>query len=366
MIPIVKPLIGDEEIEAVVRVLRSGMIAQGEEVYAFEREFASYVGVKHGVAVSSGTAALDIALKALGIGEGDEVITTPFTFIASANAILFQRAKPVFADIDSRTFNLDPGDANEKITSKTRAILVVHLYGQPADMKAFTEIAEDHNLLLVEDCAQAHGATFNGRMVGSFGHVAVFSFYTTKNIITGEGGMVVTNSDEVAWKARLLRDHGQAEKYHHVELGYNLRMMNIQAAIGRVQLKKLNLWNEIRSRNASLLTSGISRVKGLTPPYVDGRVKHVWHQYVVRVEDDFKLRRDELTEYLRVKGIETSIHYPIPIHWQPLYQRLGYPRDICPNAVDACRRVLSLPVHPALTRQQIEYIVNVLEDVRAL
>jgi perosamine synthetase len=363
MIPIAKPIIGDEEVEAVVRVLRSGMIAQGWEVYSFEREFADYVGVKHGVAVSSGTAALDIALKALGIGSGDEVITTPFTFIASANSILYQGAKPVFADIDPKTFNLDPACVNECITSRTKAILVVHLYGQPADMKAFTEIAGDHNLLLIEDCAQAHGAEFSGRMAGSFGHVAIFSFYTTKNITTGEGGMVVTNIDDVAFKARLLRDHGQTEKYHHVELGYNFRMTNIQAAIGRVQLRKLNLWNEVRSRNAKLLTEGISRIRGLTPPYVDSRVKHVWHQYVVRVEDDFKLRRDELAEYLRLKGVETSIHYPMPIHWQPLYRRLGYPRDICPNAVDASMRVLSLPVHPLLREDELNYIVNVLEAI---
>ncbi|MEM2541354.1 MAG: DegT/DnrJ/EryC1/StrS family aminotransferase [Candidatus Methanomethylicia archaeon] len=363
MIPIAKPIIDDDEIEAVVRVLRSGMIAQGREVYDFEREFAGYVGVKHAIAVSSGTAALDIALKALNIGEGDEVITTPFTFIASANSILFQKAKPIFADIDSKTFNLDPNSVNECITSKTKAILVVHLYGQPADMKAFTEIAEDNNLVLIEDCAQAHGAEFSGRMVGSFGHVAVFSFYTTKNITTGEGGMIVTGSDEIAWRARLLRDHGQAEKYYHIELGYNFRMTNIQAAIGRVQLKKLNLLNEIRSRNAKLLTSGISRIKGLTPPYVDSRVKHVWHQYVVRVENDFKLGRNELAEHLRLKGIETSIHYPMPIHWQPLYQKLGYPRSICPNAIDASMKVLSLPVHPLLREDELKYIVNVLESI---
>jgi len=211
-IPIAKPLIGDEEINAVVNVLKSGMLAHGKEVEAFEREFAD-LGAKHGVAVANGTAALDVALKALKIGEGDEVITTPFTFIASATSILFQRAKPVFADIDPKTYNLDPNEALEKITDKTKAILVVHLYGQPADMKAFTEIAEDHNLYLIEDCAQAHGAEFNGQKVGTFGDIAAFSFYPTKNMTTGEGGMVVTNDDELSKRAKLIRSHGQAEKY---------------------------------------------------------------------------------------------------------------------------------------------------------
>ncbi|WP_175060125.1 DegT/DnrJ/EryC1/StrS aminotransferase family protein [Thermococcus sp. 2319x1] len=362
-IPIAKPLIGEEEIEAVVEVLKSGMLAHGKEVEAFEREFAEYLGVKHGIAVSNGTAALDVALKALKIGPGDEVITTPFTFIASANSILFQGAKPVFADIDPKTFNLDPSDVLEKINDKTKAIVVVHLYGQPANMEAFKEIAEDYKLYLVEDCAQAHGAEFEGQKVGTFGDIAAFSFYPTKNMTTGEGGMVVTNDNELAKRADLIRNHGQAEKYLHVELGYNLRMTNIAAAIGRVQLKKLDEWNEKRIENAKLLTKGISNIKGLTPPYVDGRVKHVFHQYVIRVEDDFPLSRDELMAKLREKGIGTAVHYPIPVHHQPLYQRLGYPKDICPNAIDASKRVLSLPVHPAVNREDIEYIIETLKEI---
>ncbi|MFA4702000.1 DegT/DnrJ/EryC1/StrS family aminotransferase [Pyrococcus kukulkanii] len=363
MIPIAKPLIGEEEIKAVTEVLKSGMLAHGKEVEAFEREFAQYLGVKHAVAVTNGTAALDVALKALGIKPGDEVITTPFTFIASANAILFQGAKPVFADIDPKTFNLNPDDVLEKITNKTKAILVVHLYGQPADMKAFKEITEDYKLYLIEDCAQAHGAEFEGKKVGTFGDVAAFSFYPTKNMTTGEGGMVVTNNDELAKKADLIRNHGQAEKYLHVELGYNLRMTNIAAAIGRVQLRKLDEWNEKRIKNAKLLTEGISKIEGLTPPYVDPRVKHVFHQYVIRVEDDFPLSRDELTAKLREKGIGTAVHYPMPVHWQPLYQKLGYPKDICPNAIEASKRVLSLPVHPAVTEKDIEYIIGTLEEI---
>jgi len=365
MIPIAKPLIGDEEINGVIGVLKSGMLASGKEVKEFEKEFAQYLGAKHGVAVVNGTAALDVALKALRIGPGDEVITTPFTFIASANSILFQGAKPVFADIDPKTYNLDPNEVLEKITDKTKAIVVVHLYGQPADMKAFKEIAEDHKLYLIEDCAQAHGAEFEGQKVGTFGDIAAFSFYPTKNMTTGEGGMVVTNDGELAKKVDLIRNHGQAEKYLHVELGYNLRMTNIAAAIGRAQLKKLDGWNKKRIENAKLLSEGISKIDGLTPPYVDERVKHVFHQYVIKVEEEFPLNRDELMAKLREKGIGSAVHYPSPVHQQPFYQKLGYPKDICPNAIEASKKVLSLPVHPAVSEKDIDYIINTLRELEA-
>ncbi|NJF25182.1 DegT/DnrJ/EryC1/StrS aminotransferase family protein [Thermococcus sp. Bubb.Bath] len=361
--PIAKPQIGDEEIDAVVNVLKSGMLAHGKEVEAFEREFADYLGAKHGIAVANGTAALDVALKALGIKDGDEVITTPFTFIATASSILFQRAKPVFADIDEKTFNLDPDDVLKRITDKTKAILVVHLYGQPADMKAFKEIAEDHNLYLIEDCAQAHGAEFEGQKVGTFGDIAAFSFYPTKNMTTGEGGMVVTNSDELAERARLIRSHGQVQRYYHVELGYNLRMTNIAGALGRVQLRKLKEWNERRRENAEKLTEGISKIDGLIPPYVDPRVKHVYHQYTIRVTDEFPLNRDELVEKLREKGIGTGIYYPLPLHHQPLFQKLGYEENCCPNSVEASEEVVSLPVHPAVSDEDIDYIVRTLREI---
>jgi perosamine synthetase len=362
-IPIAKPYITDEEIEAVTRVLKSGFLAQGNEVISFEKEFAEYLGVKHAVAVANGTVGLDIALKAIGIGELHEVITTPFTFVATANAILYQGARPVFADIDPKTYNLDPNSVAESISPRTKVIIVVHLYGQPADMKAFREIADDHKLLLIEDCAQAHGATFMGRKVGGFGDVAVFSFYATKNMTTGEGGMIVTNDDKIAEKSRILRDQGQTAKYVHEELGYNYRMTNIQAAIGRVQLKRLEEMNNKRIENAQYLSRYLSRVKGIVPPYVDPRVRHVFHQYVVRVTDEFPLTRDILIEKLRERGIETAVHYPIPIHHQPLYKKLGYPQDICPNAIEASRRVLSLPVHPLLARGDLEYIVNAIKEL---
>ncbi len=361
-IPIAKPIIEEDEIQAVIRVLKSGMLAQGEEVKLFEQEFAKYIGVKHAVAVANGTAALDLALKAIGIKEGDEVITTPFTFIATANAILFQGAKPIFADIDPKTYNLDPNDVLEKITSKTKAIIVVHLYGQPADMKAFKEIAEDHKLYLVEDAAQAHGAEFMGKKVGSWGDIAIFSFYPTKNITTGEGGMITTDNDKLARKARLLRDHGQTSKYVHEILGWNFRMTNIAAALGRVQLRKLDKFNSIRKRNAEKLTQSLSCIKGIITPYVDPRVKHVWHQYVIRIEENYPLSRDQLMNYLKESGIGTAIHYPIPIHHQPLYRKLGYPQDICPNAIDASKKVLSLPIHPLVSSEDIEYIANKIKE----
>jgi len=362
-IPISKPIIGEEEVEAVKNVLLSGMLAHGHEVELFEKEFAEYIGVKHAIAVVNGTAALDLILKAFEIGPGDEVITTPFTFIATANSILFQGAKPVFADIDPKTYNLDPNDVVEKITDKTKAIIVVHLYGQPADMKAFREIADDHKLILIEDAAQAHGAEFMSRRVGGFGDAAAWSFYATKNLTTGEGGMVTTDNDRVAEKIMLLRNHGQSSKYVHEILGWNLRMTNIAAAIGRVQLRKLDSLNNVRSFNAEYLTRGLSGLKGLITPYVDTRVKHVWHQYVIRVAGDSPISRDDLKKILEERGIGTAIHYPIPVHQQPLYRRLGYPQDICPNSIKASREVLSLPVHPALNRDDLDYIVNVVREV---
>lgn len=361
-VSIAKPLMGEEELEAIRKVLESGMIAHGPEVESFEREFAEYIGVEHAVTVANGTAALDLLLKAYAVGPGDEVVTTPFTFVATANAVLYQGAKPVFADINPRTYNIDPNSVLEAITPRTKAIIVVHLYGQPADMKALMEIAEDHKLLLIEDAAQAHGAEFEGKKAGSLGDAAIFSFYATKNMTTGEGGMVTTNDRRIADRVKLLRDHGQAEKYLHVELGYNLRMTSIQAAIGRVQLRKLDRFNEMRRRNAKLLTEGISSIRGLTPPYEDPRVKHVYHQYVVRVEDGFPLTRDELKEFLSEKGIGTAVHYPIPVFLQPLYRRLGYPSNICSNSIEASRRVLSLPVHPALTEQQLRHVIECLKE----
>lgn len=357
-IPIAKPVLGREEEEAIRKVLQSGMLVQAKTVKSFEKAFADYIGVEHGVAVTNGTLALDTIMKALKIGPGDEVIIPAFSFVATGNCVLFQRAKPVFADIDQRSFNIDPSDVNEKITAKTKAIIAVHLYGQPAKMEELKDIAQDHDLFLVEDAAQAHGAEYKGRKAGGLGEVGCFSFYATKNMTTGEGGIIMTNNDELARKARLLRNHGQTEKYHHTILGYNYRMTELSAAIGLVQLKKLDRINEKRIRNAKMLNKGIKKIHGLTPPYVEEHVKHVFYQYVVRVEEDYPLERNKLANHLEKMGIGTAVHYPMPIYRQPLYHELGYDKTICPITEESCKRVLSLPVHPSVSDEDIQYITD--------
>lgn len=344
-------------------MLESGILVSGPKTKAFEKEFAEYIGVEHAVAVTNGTVALDVALKALNLGPGDEVITSAFSFIASSNCILFQNAKPVFADIDPRTFNIDPSDVAEKITSKTKALIPVHLFGQPAKMDALKEIAEDKGIFLVEDAAQAHGAEYKGQKAGSIGDMGCFSFYATKNMTTGEGGMITTNDQKLARKARLLRNHGQSQKYHHDTLGYNYRMTEFCAAIGSVQLEKLEGFNAKRRENAKLLTNGICKFHGLTLPYVEKDVKHVFHQYVVRVEGNYPRDRDELANYLNEKGVGVAVHYPIPIYRQPLYLELDYGETAYPMTQEACRRVLSLPVHPLVDRKDIQYVLNVLKDI---
>lgn len=360
-IPVAKPNISDDEIRAVEAVLRSGMLAQGKTVEEFEKNFAEYVGVKHAVAVSNGTTALDLTLKSMNILPGDEVITTPFTFIATVNSILFQGAKPVFADIDEKTYNLNPEKVIEKITKKTKAVLGVHLFGHSFDIKAMQDICEDHKLVLIEDCAQAHGAEYNNQKVGSFG-TGCFSFYPTKNMTTGEGGMITTNDDGVAEKCRLLRSHGESQKYVHDVLGYNYRMTNIQAAIGIVQLKKLDGFNKKRINNAEYLNKGI-KSGGLTTPFKEKNVKHVYHQYAVKLNGKFSLSRESFIKYLKEKGIGCAIHYPTPVYEQPLYKKMGYENKGCDVASDLANTVLSLPVHPALSDDDLRYIVEVINEL---
>lgn len=362
-IPIAKPVIGEEETKAVKEVLCSGMLTQGEVVRKFEDAFSAYIGVKNSIACSNGTVALDLALKAADIGPGDEVITPAFTFIATANAVLYQGSKPVFADVDPRTFNIDPQDLQEKITDKTKAIIGVHLYGQPFDLRAVQQICEDQHLVLIEDCAQAHGAEFLGRRVGGCG-IGCFSFYPTKNMTTGEGGTITTNDDRLAATLRLIRNHGDTGKYNHIILGYNYRMTNIQGAIGLVQLKSLDRFNQKRVENAEFLNENL-RARGLTTPFRDSRVRHVYNQYVVRVEDGFLASRDRLMEYLGSKGIGCAVHYPKPVYRQPLYTHLGLDRVVCPVAEDVSQRVMSLPVHPSLGQEDLEYIAKTVNSFEA-
>ena len=359
-IPIAKPVLGREELEAVRKVFESGILVQGEKVRLFEEEFAKYVNVKDAVAVANGTMALDAALKALKIGPGDEVITSAFSFIASSNCVLYQGAKPVFADIDLRSFNIDASDVAEKITARTRAIIPVHLFGQPAEMDALKDLAEDHEIALVEDAAQAHGAEYKGQKVGGLGDVGCFSFYATKNMSTGEGGMITTNNSELARRARLIRDHGQTEKYRHVVLGYNYRMTEMCAAVGLVQLRKLEGFIKRRRENSELLTMGIKKITGLTPPYVKNNVRHVFYQYAVRVEDDYPMKRNELARNLTKKGVGVAVHYPVPIYEQPFYKTLGYGQVVCSAVEEVCKRILSLPVHPSVSNEDIAYTVDVL------
>jgi perosamine synthetase len=362
-IPIAKPVLGRKELEAVRKVFESGVLVQGKKTRIFEKEFAEYTSVEHAVAVVNGTLALDAALKALKLGPGDEVITSSFSFIASSNCVLYQRAKPIFADIDPRTFNIDPLDVAEKITAETKVIIPTHLFGQPAEIHALKDIAEDYKIVLVEDAAQAHGAEYKGRKVGSLGDVGCFSLYATKNMTTGEGGIITTNNSELAKKIRLLVNHGDAGKYNHVILGYNYRMSEISAAVGSIQLKKLDKSNEIRRKNAIALTRGIEKISGLTPPLVKENMKHVFYQYVLRVEESYPVSRDRLAEHLIESGVGTAVHYPTPVYLQPLYKKLGYGKAVCPMAEDASKRVLSLPVHPSITESDIGYVIDVLKEV---
>ena len=360
-VPIAKPIIGEEEIENVVEVLKSGMIAQGPKVMEFEEKFANWIGAKYGIATNSGTSALHVALLACGIGEGDEVITTPFTFIASGNAIVYTGATPVFADIDLDTYTIDPDSIENLITDKTRAILPVQLYGQAADMDKIREIAEKHDLKIIEDAAQAHGAEYNGEKVGTFGDMACFSFYPTKNMTTSEGGMITTNDEELAKKAQMFRAHGASERYHHDEIGYNFRMTDIAAAIGLAQLNVIDEFNNKRISNANYLNEQLKDVEGIVTPKSPDNYKHVYHQYTILVE---KGNRDDWVEFLTNKGIGTGIHYPIPLYNQPIYKKLGIEGD-CPLAEKAADNVISLPVHPSLTKEDLNLVVDAVKEASA-
>lgn len=360
MIEMASPSLGENDIQAVADTLRSGTLAQGPKVAEFEGAFAAYIGAEHAIATSNGTTALHTALLAAGVGEGDEVVTTPFSFIATANAILFCRAKPVFVDINEATFNIEPSLLGKAITSQTKAVIIVHLYGQPCDMDEIVRICREHNLTLIEDACQAHGAEYRGRKVGSFG-IGCFSFYATKNITTGEGGMITTDSADVARKARMIRSHGQSERYIHQTLGFNYRMTDFAAALGICQLKRLDELNEKRAANAAFLAGQIAGIRGLTIPAVGLDKKHVFHQFTVRVSGGFGMSRDDLAANLKQKGIMTGIHYPIPIHKQPLYRDLGYDVRL-PISEQAAAEVLSLPVHPGLDDQDLRHIVESLRD----
>jgi len=350
--------VDNESMQAILDILKSGQLAQGPKVEEFETKFADYIGTKYAIALNSGTAALHVSLLAAGITRGDEVITTPFSFISTANCCLFCGAVPIFVDINDETFNISPYLIEKKITTKTKAIIIVDLYGQPCDMDEILGICKRHNLVLIEDACQAHGAEYNGHKVGSFG-IGCFSFYPTKNMTTGEGGMITTNDEGIARKARMIRQHGQSQRYVHELLGYNYRMTDIAAALGICQLKNLDTANVKRIKNAKYLSEHISQIVGLVPPYVATKRKHVFHQYTIKVTDNYMLSRDELQQKLSAQRIGSAVYYPTPIHKQQLYRNLGYDESL-PASESVAKKVLSLPVHPDLEESELKKIVEAL------
>jgi dTDP-4-amino-4,6-dideoxygalactose transaminase len=357
LIPAARPIIGDEEREAVDRVLRSGMVAQGPEVATFEQEFAEQlVGGRTCVAVNSGTAGLHLGLLASGVGPGDEVIVPSFTFAATANSVALTGATPVFADIDPVTYCLDPVSVRAAVTERTKGIMPVHLYGHPADMAAIAEIADEFGIGLFEDAAQAHGATLGGRPVGSFGTFAMFSLYPTKNMTSGEGGMVACATDEVARNVRLLRNQGMERQYANELVGFNARMTDIHAAIGRVQLTKVSGWTEQRRANARFLDENL---EGVTVPTVAEGATHVYHQYTIRVAED----RDGFVAALREEhGVGSGVYYPIPNHRLESLTRFAPGLEL-PRTEEASAEVVSLPVHPSLSQDDLERIVTGVNTV---
>ena len=379
--------IKDEVDKAVSEVLSSAQYIMGTNVKEFEKEFSEYLGVKHAISVGNGTDALIIALKALGIGEGDEVITTPWTFFATAESISFVGATPVFVDVRLDTFNIDPSKIEEKITPKTKAIMVVHIFGQPCDIDEINRIAKRHNLYVIEDAAQAVGSEYKGQKIGTLSDIATFSFFPTKNLgCAGDGGMIVTNDDNLATICRALRAHGSGEngqkayniihnideninqednadntvynplKYYNYLIGQNSRLDEIQAAILRVKLKYIDEWNNKRRKNANFYNENLEDTN-LVTPFEDKDVKHIYHLYILQSE-----KREEIVEFLNKKGIATGIYYPVPLHLQKAYKDLGYNEGDLPNAEYLSHRTFAIPMFAELTDEEKEYIVNTIKE----
>jgi perosamine synthetase len=366
LIPINLPLIGEEEVEAVVKVLRSGPLTNalgaGPLVTQFEKKFAEFAGVKHAVAVNTGTAALHSAVVAAGVKQGDEVILPSFTFVATAEAVVLAGGKPVFTDIDPETYNISPSEIEKNVTEKTTAIVPVDLYGFSADMKPIRKIASEHGLAVVEDAAQAHGATYAGRSAGVFADAACWSLYASKNMTTGEGGVVTTDSDELDETLRLLRTHGEKAKYASLMLGYNYRMSEIQAAIGLVQLGKLPAFVAKRRENAKRLTELLASSDKLKLPTESGERQHSWYLYTVRLENATGNERNKILEELHEKGVGAVAYYVNPVHLMPYYLE-AFGEHRLPETEKAASQVLSLPVHPGVTEEQVDYIGKTLLDL---
>jgi dTDP-4-amino-4,6-dideoxygalactose transaminase len=347
--------------QAISRVLSKGQFILGEELQLLEEELAKTCNARYGIGVNSGTDALMLSLMAYNIGYGDEVITTPFTFIATAEVIALLGARPVFVDINPYTFNIDVTKIEQAITKNTKAIIPVHLYGQPADMDVIMNIAKEYNLIVIEDAAQAILAQYRGKYTGSIGHIGCFSFFPTKNLgAYGDAGMIITNDEDIAKKLRILRDHGAKEKYYHVILGCNSRLDELQAAILRVKLKKLPMWTEERRRIASIYNQAFKNINWLDIPVEKDHCRCVYNQYTLRVYKN----RDRLKAYLTQKGIPYAVHYPTPLHLQKVFSYLGYHEGNFPESERAANEVISLPIYPELTKSQIDMIISAVLELK--
>jgi dTDP-4-amino-4,6-dideoxygalactose transaminase len=347
------------EINGAIReVVESSAFAGGPFVERFEDDFAAYCSSSYAIGVGSGTDALWLVLLALGVGPGDEVITVPNTFMATAEAITYCGARPVFVDVHERTYTMEPSALTKAITPRTKAIIPVHLFGQPADMDPIVETARQHGLFVIEDAAQAHGAEYKGRKVGTLGDAACFSFYPGKNLgAFGEAGAVVTDSAALQEKIRVLRDHGQVRKYHHTLVGWNCRMDGIQAAVLRIKLRYLEQGNQLRRAHASRYDQALDGIETVITPWREAHIRHVYHIYAIRVQD-----RDEVMQFLTEEGIGCGIHYPVPVHLQWAYRGLGYEQGVFPVAEQCAREFVSLPMFPELTQQQVETVIQGVKD----
>lgn len=351
--------IQNEVAAAIQQVIENSSFILGEQAQIFETNFAEYMKVKHAVGVANGTDALMLAMKALGIQAGDEIIAPSHTFIASLEPVIHLGATPVLVDIDPTTYNIDPSAIEAAITPRTKAIIAVHLYGQPADMTAIKSIADKHGLLLIEDAAQAHGAEYKNQRVGSWGDVTAFSFYPGKNLgAYGDAGAVITNDDKIAERLRVLRDHGSRVKYEHLEVGFNSRLDGIQAAVLNVKLKYIEEWTEKRRQHAAYYNAALASVHGVETPKEEPQVRHVYHLYVIRVASD----RQQMFDYLKKRGIGVGIHYPTPIHLQPALAAYGYKRGDLPCTEAVASSIISLPLYPELSTAQMDRVATAVKE----